>query len=63
MIKHIMTRAGIWHTTNKRTIKKNKFLAKFVKTIDFTKLQSTSHCVVKYKLEHKVLRCNGTCCE
>ena len=64
MIKHIMTRRGIWPPTNIELV--NKYLnifTKFVKSIDFTKLQYTNHYVVKYKLEHVVLLCNGACCE
>ena len=44
----------------------NKYLnvfTEFVKSIDFTKLQQTSHYAVKYELEHAALLCNAACCE
>jgi ribonuclease HI len=64
MIKHITTRGGMWPPTNNElTDKYLTVFTEFVKSIDFTKVQQQRHRVVKYKLEHVVLLCNGACCE
>ena len=64
MIKHITTRGGIWPPINNELIDKYiTVFTEFVKYIDFTKEQQRRHHVVKYKLEHVVLPCNGACCK